>query len=354
MFPSLTATAGSFARRWNVFFHAPCDGRIVAAVRMAYAAVVLVHLAVLYPDLNLFFTDAGLLPMEVAQKIVSPYAWSIFFWLPSTAAVVHACFWVAVAHAVLLLVGFVPRLNALLLFVWLLSFQVRNPIIQDGEDCLMRLMGFFIIFLPSGACWSVNRLLGLAAGTPLARGEPQPIRPSAPETACTESACSGPAFSVPGWPLRLLQIEMAAMFLSTALVKLSGHAWLSGTALYYVSRLDDHFGRFPTPAWVFDTPLLVAGITWFVLLAETLVPLLIWFRETRLPCLAVLLVFHLANEWTMNLFLFHWLMICGWIAFLTPADFAWLGRTGPSTTGALPDRQPAPAVEAAEYAGNAM
>jgi hypothetical protein len=71
-----------------------------------------------------------------------------------------------------------------------------------------------------------------------------------------------------------------------------------------------------------------------------------------LPCLAVLLVFHLANEWTMNLFLFHWLMICGWIAFLTPADFAWLRRKGRRAADEWPDRQPAQAVKAAEYAGN--
>jgi len=318
MFPSLVTTARSFARRWNVFFHAPCDGRIVASVRIGYAAIVLVHLAALYPDLDLFFTDAGLLPTNVAQQIVSPNSWSIFFSLPSTSAVVHACFWLTVAHAALLLVGFLPRLNALLLFVWILSFQVRNQIIQDGEDCLMRLMGFFIIFLPSGACWSVNSLL---AGTNLASGSHEPLSASDPPR---DSA----RYAVPGWPLRLLQIEMAAMFFSAALVKLGGYAWMNGTALYYVSRLDDLFGRFPAPAWVFDTPLLVAGITWLVLLIETLVPLLIWFRETRLPCLAVLLVFHLANEWTMNLFVFHWLMICGWMAFLTPADFAWLRRTG--------------------------
>ena len=32
-------------------------------------------------------------------------------------------------------------------------------IINDGEDNLMRVMGFFVMLLPSGACWSVNSLL---------------------------------------------------------------------------------------------------------------------------------------------------------------------------------------------------
>jgi hypothetical protein len=72
----------------------------------------------------------------------------------------------------------------------------------------------------------------------------------------------------------------------------------------------------------------VALITWSVLLAELLCPLLLWFRETRLACVAILVLFHLGNEWTMNLFLFHWLMLCGWMAFLTPADFQQRGSRG--------------------------
>ena len=62
---------------------------------------------------------------------------------------------------------------------------------------------------------------------------------------------------------------------------------------------------------------------------ELAVPILIWFRETRHSCLLVLLLFHLGNEWTMNLFLFHWVMLCGWLAFLTADDlnFRGLGRS---------------------------
>jgi hypothetical protein len=123
-----------------------------------------------------------------------------------------------------------------------------------------------------------------------------------------------------------LQIEMAAMLFSAGLLKLAGSEWLDGTALYYVSRLDDFFGRFPTPAWAFDSPWLVAWMTWSVLLGELLVPWLIWFRETRRLCLAVVVMFHIANEWTMHLFLFHWIMLCGWMAFLTADDVRAVGR----------------------------
>jgi Vitamin K-dependent gamma-carboxylase len=305
---SLPSTLRSIARGWTEFFHQPCDARVCAAIRIVYATLVLIHLAVLYPDLDLWFTAGGLLPLELSREAASPYSWTLLAFLPDTSAAVHGAFWITVFHAVALFIGLLPRLNTLLLFIWIVSFQVRNNIIHDGEDGLLRMLGFFMIWLPSAHCWSLNALL-----------RNWWHRATVGCVATHHAACQAP-----GWGLRLLQIQMSAMFLSSGLIKLGGDAWLSGTALYYVSRLDDHFGRFPVPAWVFDTPWLVAVMTWSVLLAELTIPLLIWFRETRLPCLVALLFFHLANEWTMNLFLFHWLMLCGWMAFLTPADFRWL------------------------------
>jgi hypothetical protein len=47
---SLVATVRSLAAGWNEFFHGPQDVRVCAAVRIAYAAVLVVNLAVLYPD----------------------------------------------------------------------------------------------------------------------------------------------------------------------------------------------------------------------------------------------------------------------------------------------------------------
>jgi hypothetical protein len=282
-------------------------------VRIVYAGLVLIHFAVLYPDLAHWFSCEGVLPYEMSREVVSVHTWTLLAWLPDTPAAVHMAFWIAVGHAAALLVGVLPRVNAFFLFLWIVSFQVRNSIIHDGEDNLMRLMAFFMIWLPSGRCWSANSLLrrwwwGQEQGECLA----------------------------PGWPLRLLQIEMAAMFFSSGLLKLSGEAWLNGTAMYYVSRLTDFFGRFPAPAWLFDTPWAVAAITWSVLAAELVIPLLLWFRETRPMCLVVVLLFHLANEWTMNLFLFHWLMLCGWIAFIQPADLTPLSRLWQSRKSTRP------------------
>jgi hypothetical protein len=324
---SLKQASRSLIRGWHRFFHAPCDARIAAAVRIAFAIVTLLNLAVLYPDLDHWFTDQGVLPAEVSREVARPYAWSVLWLLPSTPAVVHACYWIAVAQTVLLLVGVVPRLQALGVFVWLVSFTNRNYLIVDGEDTVFRLIAFFLIWMPVGRCWSVDALVRRwwqgPHLNPLPEGEgvrdprPSPL-PEGEQERC----------AAPGWGLRLLQIQMCLMFLSAGLCKLDGNSWLNGTAIYYVARLDDYFGRFAAPDWPFDWPWAVALLTWSVIAIELLVPIFVWFRETRRLCLVAVVLFHLGNEWTMHLFLFHWVMLAGWLAFVEPSDFAWLSGSG--------------------------
>jgi len=302
---SLQATAAAISRAWHAFFHAPLDARVAAIVRIAFAVVVLADLAVLYPDRQRWFTDQGVLTAETSRLLANPYGWSLLWWLPSTPAVIDGVFAIAFASAVLLLVGLLPRANAACLFVLLYSLVMRNAIIFDSQDTVIRLLAFCLIWIPSAQCWSLEAVLKTRLSPhpdPLPKGE-----------------------EVNGWGLRLIQIQIAMVFLSTALVKLSGKEWLDGTALYYVSRLDDFFGRFPVPAWLFDTPWTVALMTWAVILVELTVPILIWFRKTRRLCLVMALLFHLANEWTMHLFLFHWIMLVGWLSFVTSDDLALLG-----------------------------
>src|SRR6476646_910786 len=105
---SLRSAAAAFARGWQRFFHEPCDARVCATIRIVFASLVLIHFATLYPDLDRFLTDAGVLPLEAALKIASPYSISILAFTPQTSTAIHICWWVAGGHAIALLLGFLP------------------------------------------------------------------------------------------------------------------------------------------------------------------------------------------------------------------------------------------------------
>jgi uncharacterized membrane protein YphA (DoxX/SURF4 family) len=291
-----------FVVAWNRFFHSRIDARRMAIVRISYALLMLVWLAILYPDLDTWFGPAGLEPADVYEQARQPQQWSVLSWLPhdvaAAASWLQFVFWLHIVSAAMLALGLFTRVNAVLVFVLLVSWQNRNPLIWDGEDPLFRLLGFYLLLMPSGRAWSLDRrLFG-------ARRECCPL--------------------VPAWPLRLVQLQVTIVFIAAALSKLGGDAWVDGVALSYVGRLDDLFGRFPVPHVLFETPLLVRLMTWTVIVVELIAPLFLWFRETRRWALLVIVLFHLSNEYAMFLFLFHWIMLVGWSTFLTSGDITFL------------------------------
>lgn len=295
---SLRETAPAFLAGWNQFFFAPIDARRMAFIRIGFAVLILIYMAILYPDLSTWYGPQGLYPADVDAETKLPQQWSVLRWLPADPGEadvwLHRIFWLHIACTLMLLFGFLSRINSVIVYVLLVSWVWRNPLIIDGEDSVFRLVGFFLILMPSGRAWSIDRLLFHRS----------------PNTCPL----------VPAWPLRLLQLQMMVIFVAAALYKMGGTAWLDGTAFSYVGRLDDLFGRFLVPSFVFEIPIFVRLITWSVIVIELIAPLFLWFRETRRWALLAILLFHLGNEYTMALFLFHWIMLLGWSTFLTSDD----------------------------------
>lgn len=122
---------------------------------------------------------------------------------------------------------------------------------------------------------------------------------------------------LPVWGLRLLQIQMILLYLSTALLKAGGEDWLNGSALIYITQLHDVFGRFPLPSFLLQSIPLLKAITWGVLIVGILIPFGLWFSKTRSFTVVLAIAFHLALDYSMNLFLFQWFMIVGLLSFMT-------------------------------------
>ena len=309
----------AFTRGWNGFFHSTFDGRVLRILRIFYASLLLVNILTWYPYLELWFGETGIMPLAVSREVISKDAGTVFSYLPTSSSVLYGCYFCFLTQAVLLLFGIFPRFQAVGSFFWLVSFQHRNIMICDGEDVVMRLVGFFVMLMP---------LHQLGAN----RSSASTLPTSIPSTTTLVAACELQPGRVRSWALRLLQIQMCIIYLDTAAAKFHGDVWLDGTALYYVSRLDAWFRADAVPHFLFDTPWIVWLMTWSVIVIEFAVPVLIWFRETRRWALVLVAVFHLSCFWMMDLFLFHWIMLCGWCACLTSAELdlvhGWLRKAG--------------------------
>lgn len=311
----------------NAFLHEPVDVRTVAALRIGYASLMLVNVLCWWPDLDRWFSETGVLPLAVSRQIIDERCLTLFQILPTDHTTLRVAYGVFIAQLACLLVGWLPRLQAACCYVWLVSFQHRNNLLFEGEDTVFRIMGFLLIFMPLGAAWSVHSLRQHRQGVTV-------------------------PLTVDGWPVRLLQIEMTMLYFSSAWSKLLGSPWRDGTALYYVMRLDEYWGRFPIPAVVTETPWIVRGLTWSTMALEFAIPVLIWFAPTRRVALVLVLLFHLSCEYTMHLFLFHWIMLLGWLAFVRPDDVNWLLRRRSSRGAATKCPLPLPSINLTQIPGS--
>ena len=272
---------------WERFFFHPADLSMCGVIRIGYSVLLLINVLVWAPDLERWFGEQGALPFAVSRAVVDPDTITLFAWLPKTNAVLWICYSLLLAQIAALLVGWFARFQALCIFLWLTSFQHRNMLIWDAEDWLFRLLAFYLIFLPIGECYS------------LCRRSREPLTPV--------------------WPLRLVQIQITLIYISNVWEKLNGSEWLDGIAIYYVSRLNDAFGRFPVPGFLFQSLAAIQCMTWSVLIIECLIPIGLWIKETRRAALFLAVGFHIATDYTMNLFLFHPIMLVGLLAFVDPA-----------------------------------
>lgn len=279
---------------WDRFLFESCDPRVVPVIRIGFAVLILIQTWVAWVDADFWFTDSGVLRSETAQQITGPSGWSLLYLFPSTIAAVQYGLIVLWLHATLLLLGWWSRIQAAAIFVWLVSFQNRNPMIIDGEDTVMRLFAFMMIWLPLDPYWSIRRSREVASR-------------------------SSPDFAS-AWALRLIQIEMTAIYASTVICKMYGETWQNGTAVWHVSRMTDYFGRW-VPSTLFDIHWVSSAATWGTLLIEAFLPIGLWLRPTRKYAILAGAALHLGIEFSMNLFLFQWIMLLGLVAFVVPSEW---------------------------------
>ena len=121
----------------------------------------------------------------------------------------------------------------------------------------------------------------------------------------------------------MIQFELSMLYFAAFCWKAQGAAWVQGTALGYVYHLDE-LRRFPVPSFLMQ-PAMISLETWGTLALEFSLGVLIWFKELRYYLLAIATCFHLVIELTLNIPMFEWDVLAGYILFVDAADMqrAW-------------------------------
>jgi hypothetical protein len=258
------------------------DFRALGIFRVGLASLVLADLCARSVDLDAFYTDTGILPRSLLR--IPRFRFSVHAMMGDGRGE-QLLFILATTCAFLLLIGIWPRLTALSSWFLLASLDARNPLVLNHGDELLKILLFWSIFVPLSS-----------------RGGARARHLSVFTAALT------------------LQVCMVYFF--GALLK-TGSAWrVSGTAVYSalsLEQLSTGFGRD-----LLDWPALLKAATFFVYYLELLGPLLLFvpWKNRRIREVAIILfvAVHLGIAATMNLGLFPWVSILGWVLILPERD----------------------------------
>jgi hypothetical protein len=273
------------------------DLRSLALLRVLLAVLLLWDLGERLFDLRVFYTDDGVWPPELfARKLVPPGPISIHF-------VSGSLLWqgllvaVAMAVALLLLVGWHTRLMTFLSWFLLISAHARNVAILHGGDNLLRVLLFWAIFLPLGGRYSLDAAAKLG-----------PVSDRARARSLTVLSPASFAF--------LFQLCMLYWFAAALKIGAEWHG--EASAIWYALNVDEfttRFGRF-----LLQFPALLPLLTRFTMLLEWYGPFLLFVpfypSAIRLVLIPVFVLFHLGLGLTLELGNFPAVCCAGWLALL--------------------------------------
>jgi hypothetical protein len=278
-------------QRLREFWIGSADLAPLSLFRILYGIQLFNWIWQLYPNLGAFFTDEGILPRRALMvtyadrfsllNVLGPW-WQV------------AIFWaLSLVVAVLLTIGWRSRLMSFLAFVVVTSFSFRNPLILDGSDFVFRLVPLWMTFSDPGARYSLDALARTARGERTGRG-----------------------FAL---PLRILELQVAWIYLATGLEKMTGTLWPGGIATYYSLQLEHTFGRGYANA-IATNGLLARLMTWGTLVFEIgFLPLaMLPSRVTRVIAVAIAASLHLGILVLMNVGNFPIIMLSALVLFLPP------------------------------------
>lgn len=285
---------------WNRWWFGPLSPGPLGITRLVFGVLVIAYIGLLWPERGLWLSERGLLPVAQSDAF-NDFGMHIpridIIHGVSTAHGLSIFFGVFLLIALLFTIGLWTRLSAVGVWLCLLSLHNRNVPIHNSGDVLMLVMAAYFALSPAGGACSLDRLGRILRGR--------------------EDVAPPPALP---WAQRLMQLQVAAVYLSTSLSKLTGERWRDGTAVYYPLHLPDSV-RFPVP-WMDAQHLwFIHILTYSAIGVELAMWTLIWVPRLRLSVLLLGVFLHLGIEYSLNIPLFSFIMITCYGIFLTQADW---------------------------------
>lgn len=301
--------------RWIIWLtSAEHNLRSFAVLRIIYGAGLLLTLLPSIPERSMLWGPASFW--------VDPEASRRGYFLWDTILTKHddllfnIAFFAMILIVFLFMIGFQTRIMAVLTLIFVVALQANNLYVLNGGDTLYRITLLFLVFANLGAHFSVDAWLAKRRASQRARRRfiPAHIRSALHNVA-----------------LVLCCFQIIIVYAVSGIWKLAGDEWMDSTALFYALRIDA-FMLYPAfNELIWQSSLLIYVATFIALWCQTLFPIAILWRPTRIFVLIALVFMHSGIGILLGLWPFSLAMIALDMLFIRDSTWesvaAWIRST---------------------------
>lgn len=269
------------------------DLRSMALFRILIGILIIADLIIRSADIKGFYTDEGVMPRGLQMGTSLKWHFSVHLLSGLLEAQIFL-FLIAGFFAFLLLIGYRTKLATIVSWALIVSLQTRNEMILDGGDQWLRLILFWCIFLPLGACYSVDSALN-----PSDEKLPKRIL----------------SFSTIG-----LFLQFALVYWTTGALKWHNESWSSGNGVYY-TLYETQYSTEMGLALLEILPLeilkfMTFAIMWLWILGPLLLVSPFFTYPVRILAMTMFLITHIAFHLTLDIEFFPYVSSVALIPFL--------------------------------------
>lgn len=249
--------AENFGQAWNQYWFRPSDPATAAVLRIAVGTLAFYSIFTFSFDLERLFGPEGILSPAVVNELLvarnpqdARWRFSFLDALDNRAELwtFHVLSLVVLA---MFTAGLWSRITSVLSAVVVLSYLHRGIFFSSEFETVIVFMLLYLCIAPSGARWSIDRLV---------RNRRVTAEPPRPSSAATVS-------------IRLIQIHLTVVYVMMALGQLSNPVWWNGQAAWWLiaNPQDTLFDL----TWLASHPYLVNAWTHAIVVFELLFPWLV-------------------------------------------------------------------------------
>lgn len=276
------------------------DLRALAAFRIALGVLLLVNLLMRARYLGVFYTDDGAFPRSTllathtgGNQVVTylPDPWGPILLFP-----------VAGVFALALLVGYRTRVATAASLVLLVLLHLRNPLVLNSGDRLLRSLLIWALFLPLDRRWAIDARRYDTRGT------------------------------VSSVATAAVLVQVALVYVINATYKVDGQLWRSGEAVAHVFQADQLTYLLGDLLAEFPALLVAATYLWMAMLVVSPL-LLVATGRLRMLLASLFVTMHAGMLVSMPIGLFPLISITGLILFYPPPAWDAAGNVFEETVG---------------------